>query len=164
MAVPNLQTARLLLRPYRSEDVGAFVALNANGEVRRHVGGPLTRAEAMSRFRSFEDPASAGEAWAVTRPDSGAYIGHCWLSPVADTHERELGLLVSAAYWRQGYGTEIATAVLDYALNQMRYGKVVATVDTDHDASVRMLERVGMKRVRIEQDADGLYFVYAKVA
>jgi RimJ/RimL family protein N-acetyltransferase len=71
---------------------------------------------------------------------------------------------VSAAYWRQGYGTEIATAVLDYALNQMRYGKVVATVDTDHDASVRMLERVGMKRVRIEQDADGLYFVYAKVA
>ncbi|MDB6035242.1 MAG: hypothetical protein JWM16_5580 [Verrucomicrobiales bacterium] len=74
----NIETARLKLRAYREDDLDAFASLNANDEVRCHVGGSLTRAETVIRFRSFFD-GGPDEAWAITLPDTGAYIGHCWL-------------------------------------------------------------------------------------
>jgi RimJ/RimL family protein N-acetyltransferase len=156
MHTPPLDTPRLTLRPYQANDLEPFVALNTDLEVRRHVGGPFTPADATRRFQSF-DSGSQDEAWAVTLRGGGRYIGHCWLVMRDDP---EIGFLLIPSVWRQGYGTEVAVAVLDYALTQRQYSRVVATVDADRPASIRVLERAGMRRQREQRDEQGAYFVY----
>lgn len=158
MLTPQLDTQRLTLRPYQTSDLAAFVALNADPEVRRHVGGPLSPTEATTRFQSFFTGGN-DDAWAITLRESGRYIGHCWL--VMREEDPELGFLLVPAVWRQGYGTEVAVAALDYALTQRCYSRVVATVDADHPASIRVLERAGMRRECARHDKHGLYFVYS---
>lgn len=150
-----IETSRLTLRPYQAGDLEDFVAINTDPEVRRHVGGVLTRAEAVNRFQTFFE--GNDEAWAITLNGTGEYIGHCWL--VMRDHP-EMGLLLVRSVWRQGYGTEVAVAILDYALTQRRYPRVVASVDSDHPASIRVLERAGMRRECERRDEQGVYFVY----
>jgi len=152
-----LNTPRLILRPYQASDLAAFVALNADPEVRRRVGDPLTPTEATTRFQRFF-AGGPEDAWAITLRESGLYIGHCWL---VMRGEAELALLLVPGVWRQGYGTEVAVALLDHALIQRRYSRVVATVDADHPASIRVLERAGMRRECDRHDAHGVYFVYS---
>ena len=154
---PHLDTPRLILRPYQANDLAAFVALNSDPEVRHHVGGHLTRTEATARFQSFFTDGH-DDAWAVTLRESGLYIGHCWL---VMRGEPELGFLLVPPVWRQGYGTEVAVALLDYALTQRCYSRVVATVDADHPASIRVLERAGMRRECERRDEHGVYLVYS---
>jgi RimJ/RimL family protein N-acetyltransferase len=151
-----IKTPRLLLRPYQADDLEYFVAINTDPEVRRHVGGVLTPAEAVSRFQTIFE--GKDEAWAITVQGTGQYIGHCWL--VMRDHP-EVGLLLVRSVWRLGYGTEVAVAILDHALTQRRYPRVVASVDGDHAASIKVLERAGMRRECERRDEQGIYFVYA---
>ena len=90
MQVPHLKSPRLMLRPYRQDDFDAFAVLNGDAEVRRHVGGPLTRTDAPGRLQTFfTDGALGGEAWAVTLRDTAAYIGRAWLAVSAGGRELE---------------------------------------------------------------------------
>jgi RimJ/RimL family protein N-acetyltransferase len=160
MNIPSLSTARLVLRPYQHSDFDDFAGLNADEQVRRHVGGPLTRERAAILFQKFSSECLPGnEVWAVFLKDSGEYLGHCWFVQ-QDTDFPELGILVARNYWRQGYGNEIAQTMLTYANNQANYRRIMATVDCDHVASIRLLESVGMKRERIEKDDEGIHYVY----
>ena len=162
MQVPHLKSPRLLLRPYHPGDFDAFAVLNGDAEVRRYMGGPLTRADTARRFQTFfMDGVFDGEAWAVALCDTGDYIGHCWLVVRAGGRDAELGFLIASRMWRQGYGTEVAVVVLDYAFASGRYQRVVATVDADHPASIRVLKRAGMRREGERRDEAGVYLVYS---
>jgi RimJ/RimL family protein N-acetyltransferase len=161
MTVPCLESPRLILRPYKQADFDAFAALNGDAEVRRHVGGPLTRTDAAARFQSCVAHGSDGlEVWAVTLRNIGAYIGHCWLAVRKESRDRELGFIIVRSLWRQGYGTEVCVALLEYAARR-RYPRVVATVDVDNNPSIRVLERAGMKRERDQRDEEGVYLVFS---
>jgi RimJ/RimL family protein N-acetyltransferase len=50
--------------------------------------------------------------------------------------------------WGNGYATEAAGAVLRYALEQLAFPKVIADVDEPNAASVKVLEKIGMKQTR----------------
>src|SRR5688572_18968757 len=127
MYIPSLNTPRLTLRPYQAGDLQDFIALNVDAEVRRHVGGVLTPAQAANRFQTFTGTQDA--AWAVTLRETGRYIGHSWLMM---REEPEIGFLLIRSVWRQGYGTEVAVALLDHALTGCGCSRVIATVDADH--------------------------------
>ena len=166
MKIRELQSPRLTLRPYKAADLSAFAALNADEGVRRHVGGVLSHAEAERLFERFVtgECLPGHEAWAVTRNDTAEYIGHCWFSMREGADWPELGFLITPHYWRRGYGTEIARALIKHALGRDGYGGILATVDPDHTACIVVLERAGMKRMREMQDKQGTYFVYGVMA
>jgi RimJ/RimL family protein N-acetyltransferase len=53
--MPELRTDRLLLRPWRSSDVAPWVAINADPQVREHLGGgPLTREQSAAAVAGFQ--------------------------------------------------------------------------------------------------------------
>ena len=161
MQVPELETPRLTLRQYQVGDFEFFAALNGNALARSRMGGPLDRNQAQLRFQRFvAETAVAGQgAWAVISRRDGSYIGHCWLCVPEGSDAADFGVILDPPVWGQGYGSEIAQVVIAHGLG--RYPRVVATVDTDHVASVRMLERAGMKREREVRDEEGAYLVYA---
>jgi RimJ/RimL family protein N-acetyltransferase len=162
MRVPRVESPRLTLRAYEAEDFEAFASLNADQAVRAHVGEPLSRYEARRLFDTFvamEDSPSR-EAWAVVCKDTEQYIGHCWLVLREGAACPEIGFLIDRRHWGCGYGTEVARAVVDYALRQAGYTRIVATVDPDNAAALRVLERAGMRRGPDQRDDKGRYFMY----
>lgn len=64
--------------------------------------------------------------------------------PHADRPVAEFGYTVFTAHRRRGYGTEAATALVDWALGQQGLGGVLATTDPDNTPSQRILSTVGL--------------------
>src|SRR5690606_3946916 len=79
-----LETARLRLRQWRLSDYKPFAALNADPEVMRCVGPPLSEQESNQLARRMEDAiAQRGWGlWAVELLSNGRFIGCAGLNPL----------------------------------------------------------------------------------
>lgn len=53
-------------------------------------------------------------------------------------------------YWSDGVTTEAAQSVIDYAFDRVKVSKIVADVDEPNTASIRVLQKLGMRQVRRE--------------
>ncbi len=157
---PTLTTSRLWLRPYEETDRAGFLLLNRDGDVRRHMGGPLDDSRATELFESFLEQANK-QAWSVVEQATGRYIGHAYLSPATGQEgEVELCFMFVTDAWGRGYGTEIAVRLLRCAFEELNYGSVCATVDEEHHASTSVLEKSGMALASRGCDDLGSYRTY----
>ena len=86
-----LTTPRLLLRTFRREDLPLYAALNADPEVVRYLGGPLTRehSDSIAEWAQEWYATRRGPGLlAVERREDGAFLGMCGLhhqSPIRTT-------------------------------------------------------------------------------
>lgn len=147
-----IETARLVLRPWRDEDVAPFHAVNQDAEVIRFLYDDPPDLAAM---RASVDRRRASQArhghcfWAVERRDTGALIGFCGLehgpegTPVAG--EVEIGWRLARPHWRQGFAHEAASASLAWAW-AAGMPEVVAVTTPANEPSWRLMEKLGMTR------------------
>lgn len=72
---------------------------------------------------------------------------------------------IAPDFWGNGYGTESAQTVLCYALEKLKLPKVIADVDEPNLASVRVLQKLGMKQTKraVVQGKPLLYFEYNRL-
>ena len=80
----ELESARLLLRQWRDEDLPEFAAMCADPQVMRYFPAPLSRLESASligRIRGHFAEHGFG-LWALERKDTGAFIGFTGLGVV----------------------------------------------------------------------------------
>lgn len=165
MQVEPLTTARLRLRPYREGDREEFVELFSDPVVMAHVGGALGPEEARRMFAAIlaGTHRRALAAWMVERADGSGLVGHAALLR-GEAGEAELGFVLRPDSWGQGYATEIARALVAAALAQVPGRPIIATVDIDHVASRRVLEKAGLVLAGSARDDDGAYFRYQLAA
>ena len=146
----NLATPRLLLRPWRQDDLPAFAVMNADPRVMEFMPGPLTRAESdamAGRIREHFSRHGFG-LWAVEVTGVAEFAGFVGLS-VTDfrahfTPCTEVGWRLAVEYWGRGYATEAAHAVLDHAFGRLNLGEVVSFTVPANGRSRRVMERLGM--------------------
>jgi [ribosomal protein S5]-alanine N-acetyltransferase len=144
--VASIITKRLMLRPYRPEDEASFIALNADPMVRRHLEGPLSPATARVIFGRLL-PGEAGataRGWAITCRGAGDYLGHAFLVRVAETSVWEMGFMLRITAWGNGYATEVARALVRYALVEAGIRQVIASADAQNSSLIKVLEKIGM--------------------
>lgn len=157
-----MRTDRLRLRKYRREDREDLFALLTDERVMRRVGlaGDDLPETAGNVWRAVID---GGEnAWAVVAGPEERYVGHCFIKPREEAPgEWEIGYLLGKAEWGRGFATEIAGKLIEYGFEELALDRVWATVDDDHGASIRVLEKIGMEFVRHEYDEQGRFSVYA---
>ena len=148
------------LRRYRSADEASFAALVGDAEVMRYAGGAMSAKDAQALFLRFTvgDFAERDEVWAVSLPD-GTYVGHCALVFRNSAIEPELLFYIARSHWRQGFASEAARQMLEYARAKGCLG-VVATIDVDNVASIRTCERIGLAFHERAEDAEGSFLVY----
>ena len=143
-----LETDRLLLRPWRVADAGVQRELWTERDPRvpphRRIDaeGHPTLADFEESIRSGR-PSSIG-LLAVERKAEGDVIGYCGLidDGRAADGEPELAFELLRRVWNQGYATEAALAVLDWARSS-GYERLWATVWDWNTASRRVLATVG---------------------
>ncbi len=164
MEVEPLTTARLRLRPYREADRDEFVELFSDPVVMAHVGGALGPEEARRMFAAIlaGTHRRALAAWMVERADGGR-VGHAALLR-GEADEIELGFVLRPDSWGRGFATEIALALVGAARARHPDHSIIATVDIEHVASRRVLEKAGMVLAGTARDEDGDHFRYQLAA
>jgi RimJ/RimL family protein N-acetyltransferase len=148
-----LETERLVLRPFRSDDLDALAAIHSNPEVARYnYWGPRSLEEVRAVLARKVGEASVSAegdrlSLAVFLPDADEVIGDCVLHWTSDEHSQgEIGFLFNPLYHGHGYATEAARAMLGLAFDGMRLHRVVGRLEARNAASARVLERLGMRR------------------
>ena len=119
------------------------------------MDGALSGADAAALFDAIRAGSRPRVFAAWCAEFEGGIVGHGAL--LREGEELELGYVVEEAAWGQGFATEIAQALTDYALNTLGRARLIATVDADHPASLKVLTKVGMVvRERVD-DPEGAY-------
>jgi RimJ/RimL family protein N-acetyltransferase len=168
-----LESARLVLRRVAPDDLPFFTRIHSLPEVAEHLwpgGRPRSPEQTASWLRytlaSYEQLALG--YLAVLRKEDGALIGRCGLmdlvvepaepehrvrkgwfgredapSDVALTFECELGYTFDPVVWRQGFATEAACCVRDYARDVLQLSYVISAIHPANARSRRVAERSG---------------------
>ena len=85
--------------------------------------------------------------FAITEKQSGKIIGACGIGGVEyDRTENEVFYHIGKNYWNQGYATEASKVMLEYAFMKLRLPKIIGIVHPDNVASIKVLEKIGLKR------------------
>jgi [ribosomal protein S5]-alanine N-acetyltransferase len=181
----RLESARLVLRRVAPGDLPFFTRIHALPEVARHLypeARPRSPEETAAWLRytlaSYEQLALG--YLAVVRKADGALIGRCGLmdlvvepaapehgirrgwfgreeapAGVALTFEVELGYTLDPAVWGQGFATEAARCVRDYARDVLRLPYAISAILPLNARSRRVAERSGA-RATGQMDVVGL--------
>jgi RimJ/RimL family protein N-acetyltransferase len=170
--IERLESARLVLRRMTQDDLPFLTRLHALPEVALYLypDGPHSAAQAAAWLRntlaSYKEEGLG--RLAVLRKQDGAVIGRCGLSElivetaipdrgprtawlarervpagVAVTFEHELGYTLDPAVWGQGYATEAACCVRDYARDVLHLSYLVSVIHPQNARSRRVAERGG---------------------
>ncbi len=152
MESTHLRTERLELRPVRDEDVDRILEYRNLPEVTRWL------------LRTEVDPVSFRAAWRRAAEDTddhsvavvldGVVIGTVSLEVIdgmgqpgmPPRTEAQLGYTFDPGYGGHGYASEAVTAMVVHAFDQLGVRRIVAGCFADNLASVRILEKVGMRR------------------
>ncbi len=148
LPTPTLNTARLRLRPFTSDDADDLFALQSNAYVLRYWDSPpWTEPARAERFLAACREIAAegtGARLAMDRVADGAFIGWCALSRWnPDFRSASLGYCLDDAAWGHGYATEAAGALLEWAFDTLDLNRIQAEADTRNAASARVLEKLG---------------------
>ena len=149
MELLPIQTTRLVLRRFSTDDLEAFQAYRSDPDLAQYQGWEPTSDEQAWEFLAGQGQQVLGGAgqWlqvAVTRRDTGEVIGDLGLCVVDENRGLvTLGFTLARSAQGRGYATEAVEGVLDVLLGQGRVRSVVAITDARNSAAVALLRRVG---------------------
>lgn len=165
MDIPQLGTPRLRLRAQRLEDFAPYAAFLASQRA-AGMGGPFGEVAAWGQF--CHDLASwrlfGHGALMVERRDSGACIGQVGINHGPLFPEPELGWLLYAGQEGQGFASEAAAALRDWAFDVRGLPTLVSYMAPDNAASAAVARRLGgvLDRQARRTDPDDLVFRYRR--
>jgi [ribosomal protein S5]-alanine N-acetyltransferase len=144
-----VRTNRLNLREFVPTDFDAVHAYSSDPRVTRYLFfGPRDADSTADYLEGLlasqrERPRTRFEL-AVEEVSTGRLIGACDLS-IIEPRVVDLGYMLAVDDWGKGYATEIALALIDAAFFDLRAARVISTVDVNNGASIRVLEKIGMR-------------------
>lgn len=146
---PTLHTARLTLRPYRLEDAGDIQRLIGVREVAATTAAvphPYLdgMAEAFIAGRADAWARNESVGFAITLRATDTFIGGIDLRPKPEHQRAEIGYWVGVPFWKQGYASEAAQAVIDYGFATLGLNRIYAHHFGNNPASGRVMQKVGM--------------------
>jgi len=83
-------------------------------------------------------------------------LGICGLVKRSELELPDLGFAFSQVHWGNGYAFESCQAVLRHAASKLALSRLLAIVDPDNGASLRLLDKLGFdfeKKVRMRGDS-----------
>jgi RimJ/RimL family protein N-acetyltransferase len=147
-----IETERLTLRPFVEDDFDAMHAMQSDAEVQRYLyGEPKSPAES----RDYLKRKIASSAWAeegdwlgaaVIERATGTTVGDVSMQWVSEKDRTaEIGFIFLPQHQGQGFATEAARAMLDWAFEHAGIHRVVGHLEARNAASARVLEKLGMR-------------------
>lgn len=146
----ELNSARLLMRQWRDDDLPAFAAMCADPTVMRYFPTPLSRLECarlIGRVRGHFAEYGFG-LWALERHDTGEFIGFTGLGVVGFdapfAPAVEIGWRLARAHWGLGFASEAAWTALGCGFEHLDLDEIVSFAATSNLPSQKVMQAIGM--------------------
>ena len=136
------------LRSLSGDDAEAFYRLNSDPEVMRFTGEPPMRSiqEAREAIANYPDFDSIGYGrWGCVMKGENSIFGFCGLKYLDELNAVDVGFRFLPQYWGRGFATEACHASIQFGFEVPGLTHIIALVLPENLASVRVLEKVGMK-------------------
>jgi len=152
----HLETERLILRRFTTDDVDNLVELDGDPDVMLYInGGRVTPREEIETdylpaFLAYYERGSAYGFWAVVEKSTGDFLGWFHFRPGEGRpdDEPELGYRLRKSAWGKGYAAEGSIALIDRGFTELDVRRVVAWTMVVNTASRRVMEKAGMRLIR----------------
>jgi ribosomal-protein-alanine N-acetyltransferase len=147
--MPILETERLILRPFRADDIDAMAQLFANPDFMRFSLGVFTERKQTVAFIEKVmgwDRAGVPSQFAVAPRSKTGIVGYCGFFQHREVPgEIEIGYRLNSDYWNRGLISEAARAVRDHAFADLKLPRVISLIHPENIPSRRVAEKNGMK-------------------
>ncbi|MFF0223675.1 GNAT family N-acetyltransferase [Streptomyces sp. NPDC004629] len=155
-----METARLVLRRWRDEDLEPLAAVNADPEVMRWIGDGSTRdtAQTLAGIEAMERQweANGFGLFAVEVRSTGELAGFTGLSVPEYLPEVmpavEVGWRLGRRSWGQGFASEAAAAAVRFGFRECGLERIVGITQVGNGASERVMTKLGMRLERASVD------------
>lgn len=145
---PKIKTERLLLRPLDLSDLDGMHEYASDKENTTYMYLLPRKIEETAEFLS-----GVTKEWKKDMPSfyefaielDGKLIGSISVYLSDNRDSGSLGWILNKKYWNNGYATEAAMALKDFALNILQVKKLTANCDYRNIASSHVMEKIGLK-------------------
>jgi RimJ/RimL family protein N-acetyltransferase len=151
---PELETARLSLRRLEFADAPQLVELLNQPSFLANIGdrGVRNVDDACRYLR--EGPMAMYEQygfglWRVGRRTDDRFVGMCGLLKRDTLPAVDVGYAFLPEHWGQGYAFEAASATIELGVRKFGLERIIAVVSAHNAASIRVLEKAGMRFERM---------------
>jgi [ribosomal protein S5]-alanine N-acetyltransferase len=150
MPFTPLQTNRLTLRGYEPSDIPALVPLIGAREVAAttlRIPHPYTEAIAQEFIALAKEELATDKCLrlGIFLRESNTLVGGVGLMIEPDHRRAELGYWIGVPYWKKGYATEAAQAVVKYGFSTLGLHRIFASHVPGNPASGGVLRKIGMR-------------------
>ena len=162
----ELKTERLLIRSWQESDVDRYAEIINNPLVMKYIGsGNIQDYEYAKKFISTVmslEKERRWTLWVVENKYNNDLMGFCGFATWQNNIE--IGWRLDNIYWRRGYGTEAAMAVLDFGKKAFSFPKIVSIAQKPNIASIRIMQKIGLEFEQkiIDERCNRKIVVYAK--
>ncbi len=165
----QLETNRLIMRPFEERDAEGLFLLDSNPDVMKYVGGVVStkieQSQQMIEFIQKQYKENGVGRLAVIEKSTNTLIGWSGLKYLTSEingmkNVYELGYRFLPEYWGKGYATETARAALNYAFNEIKTDMVYAMAVTENTGSNRVLQKLGFEELGTFLDDSDLCYWY----
>lgn len=139
------------MRGFTSSDAVEVRSILSDPEVTRYM--PFKPAPSLERVQKIIQDHIDHWAkfrygwWALESKPEGRLIGWCGLEYLPELDETEVGYLLAKSAWGKGIASLAVKASLDFAFKSAGLNKVIGLVHPENTASVRVLEKNGMRKI-----------------
>ena len=147
-----LSTRRLILRPLQAEDAETMFRYRSRPDVSRYQSWLPADVSEVRAFieKMLGAPPGVRGTWftlAMILRDTGIMAGDVGLHfPEIESTQLEIGITLSPAFQRRGLAAEALEEVCRFAFFSLGKDRLYASVDPRNKPSIRLLERVGMRK------------------
>ena len=164
-------TKRLALHRFTLDDAPFAFELVNDPAFLRYIGDRGVRTMDDARAYLSNGPLASYERhgfglFKVVRLATGEPVGMCGLLKRDTLDDVDVGYAFLPAFWSHGYAIEAVAGTLDYARKTQQLTRVVAIVQPDNAASIRVLERAGFafeRTIQMSSDAKPLQLFARKL-
>ncbi|MCM1989379.1 GNAT family N-acetyltransferase [Oceanirhabdus seepicola] len=143
----KIETDRLLLRTLTRDDLDSVMDFWGNEEVMKYCGGAGTRERELRAIDFYINLQNEKgfSPYIVILKENCEIIGACGFNPTKKDHEIELIYHFAQKYWGRGYATEAGKACINYASNNLKPNKIIASIHPNNISSRKVLEKLGFE-------------------
>ena len=145
----TLETERLVLCPLSEADLDALHRNSNEPLVRLYLWDdePVSMEQIKGIFsQSVREFAEKGLGlFGLRLRGEAELLGLCGFRSLENTDDIELTYQLSHECWERGFATEAARACLHYAFEEVGLERVVAGIEPQNVASIKVIEKLGMR-------------------
>jgi RimJ/RimL family protein N-acetyltransferase len=148
LAMINLETDRLFIRPLNVLDAADFFLYRSNEEANKYQGWiPRNLGDVYNfiHFKTVQEP-NIPDTWiqlAVTDKRNNKLIGDIGVYFMPEEHQEvKLGYTLAQTHWGKGYASEMLHAIIDHLHHHLSKTRFFALICPDNIASIQLVKRL----------------------